>query len=535
MVKRIFLFLFLFPVWAITCRGFNADADSINKSLNRLDDIISHRDKYNEAIVCEISGELIRLKQDSTPLARYNTLRSLFNLYRTYKIDSAIIIADLRLREAGILGENSKVASATLNLAEGYAKSGNTDLALSLLNSLDKASLAPHQLKYANSIYKTAYYNKAATALLPSERIEAREKLNNLRSRELTETDRESRGYLALQAERLRDAGMYEEAVALMEDMQRKFDIGENASLLYEMGETYLEAGKEDEAVIALSKSAILDLSAGRKEYKSLILLAYLLFKRGEVERSFAYINRALEDATFSKANIRMEEIMKIMPGIYQAFSEKEREIKRRTAWFLGAIGLLNVLLVVLAILLIKAHRANRRMIEKVNDINDRLKLQNEGLRVSDNLKMEHLKSFMMAYAAHISRLKTFRKSIHRLLRTSQYTKALEKIREQKDEAPDNSAFQEMFDSAFLSMFPDFATQMNKFLKDPIEVKDFEHLTPELRIAALMKLGITSTREITEMFQYSSQSVYNLRSTLRNRLKIDWDSFESQIRLPENR
>ena len=529
MAKRIYLLFLLVSVFAVPGFAFNANADSINITLKRLDEIIENFDQYQKDTELEITKELVKYNTDTTPAEKYSTLRNLFNLYRTYKIDSAIIIADKRLEMARILDEYPKIASATLNLADGYAKIGKADLAISLLNSLNPDSLAPHQLKYSNGIYKTTYYNIIANALLPSERIEAREKLNKLRNTELNETDKDSRAYLALQAEIHRDAGLYNQAVKLMEEMQRKFNIDDNASLLYEMGETYLDAGKNDEAILALSKSAILDLSEGRREYKSLILLASELFKKGEVDRSFNYINKALDDATFSKANIRMEEIMKIMPAIHQSFSEKEKEIKRKTTYFLWVIGLLNLLLIVLAILLIKASHANKKMIGKVKDVNNLLKLQNENLRISDNLKMEHLKNFMLAYATYISRLKNFRKSIHRLLQTSQYSKALEKIKQQKDEAPDNSAFQEMFDSAFLSMFPDFITRINAFMKTPIEIKDTEHLTPELRIAALMKLGITSTQEISEMFQYSTQSVYNLRSTLRNQLNIDWDTFESLL------
>lgn len=524
--KSISIFLFFL------ISGFasmHAESQEISSSLRHLDEIVASRNYYDQSAQAEIEKARQEYRQSQSPEEQYNALRSLFNLYRTYKVDSALIIADQRLEAATRLGQPSKIASATLNLADGYAKIGNADLSISLLDALNHDSLQPYQLKYLNSIYKTAYSNKASIAILPREKMEAMENLKKYREREWEEVDPHSRAYYTLQAERLREAGMVNEAVAMMQEAQRKFEIDDNPSILYELGATYLAAEMTDSALFYLSKAAALDLTNGSKEYKSLILLASVLYDRGDVDRAFAYINCAFEDATFSKALIRTEEIMKIMPGIYTAYAEKEREIRRRTMWFFIAIGVLNVILFILLGLLIKERRVKKRMIREIHSINSSLKVRNRELSESDKIKMEHLKHFMIAYSGHIARLKTFRKNISRLIHTSQYNKALEKIRQEKEDSPDGNAFQEMFDAAFLSMFPDFVEKLNGYFHTPIENLQPGRLTPELRIVALMKIGVTSTKEISEMFQYSAQSVYNLRSTLRGMIKVDWDEFEQAV------
>lgn len=528
MLRLIPVYLVLFCCVESAASGINRD--SINFSLKQLDFIISNPILADREIRTELDSKKQIYKDARSLPDQYNALRDLFNLYRTYKIDSALIVADKRLEVARNMGIKSKIASASLNLADGYTKSGNIEKALMIIDTLDKNTLEPHQIKYLNGIIKIAYSNKLSSSLLPSDRMLAMQQLKQLRDKELMEVEKDSRGFLVLQAEQLREAGLYNEAVAKMEEVRNKFDINDNAALLFEMGETYLDAGKQDEALFYLAKAASLDLSNGTKEYKALILLASVLFDMGQVERSFAFINRALEDAEFSNAQIRTEEINRIMPKIYKAFADKEREIKRRTAWFVSAIGILNLIMVVLIILLFKAHKARKKMINEIREFNDYLSSQNRRLEESDKLKMLHLKRFMMAYASHISHLKGFRKSIYRLLKTDQFAKAIQKAKTEKEESPDNSAFQEMFDNAFLSMFPNFVIHLNKYLKQPLDDNEPEKLTPEIRIAALMKLDITSTQEISEMFQYSAQSVYNLRSTLRSMINVPWEEFEQKIK-----
>lgn len=511
------------------CRAKSVESDSIESILRHLDHVLHVQNHVSASPQIELNKSLSEYKSAHTPDEEYNALRNLFNLYRTYKLDSALIVADKRLIIARNLADNNKIISASLNMADIYSKVGHSDLATLILDTLDKKDVSAGQMKYINNIYKTVYKNKLRQSLLPRERIEAMERLKQIRKSEMNEADKNSRTFYMLQIEELREAGMYKEALAHIDEMSKKFEVDSNAQILFEMGLTYLEAGSADKGIELLAKSAAIDIENGTKEYKSLILLASVLFERGDLNRAFEYINYALDDSIESNAQIRTEEIIKIIPNIYQAFSKKERELKRRTAWFLGAIGVLNLLLLILIVALVREHKIKRGMIQEINSINSGLTLRNKSLVESDKKKMEHLKQFMMAYANHIAKQKDFRKNLRRLLTTSQYSQAIERLKKEKEETSETTAFQEMFDAAFISMFPDFIYNISTLLKDAPENVYDDKLTPELRIAALMKLGITSTSEISEMFQYSSQSVYNLRSSLRNRLKISWEEFEERV------
>lgn len=525
-VGIVILFATLFHPFALSADISKSLNDSINRNLNQLDLILKSRNSSVPNVSEELVKANLEFREARTYEEQYNALRSLFNYYRTNKLDSALIIAEKRLGVAKALKDSSKINSAQLNIADIYTKIGRTDYAISILDDYNKEHLAPHQLKYYNNIYKTALKNKVSSSLLPKERIEALEKLKIFRKNEILETDKNSRAYLLIEIEELRDAGMYKEALKVVDQLLKNFDITSNAPLLYEIGLTYLEAGKTNLAIQFLSKAALIDISNHTKEYQSLILLADVLFEKGDINRAFKYINYALEDAIASNAVINANQIIKLIPNINQAFSQKEKEIKRRTAWFLGAIGVLNIVLVILIILLFKAHRVNKLMLDNINELNRSLKVRNKNLVESDQLKMENLKHFMLAYSSYISQERKFRKNILRLLSTSQYNKAKELIKRKGETAPDSNFFQEMFDTAFISMFPDFISRINEVLKPEYKLTVTDKLTPELRIAALMKLGITSTNEIAEMFQYSPQSVYNLRSSLKTMLTEPFDSLQ---------
>lgn len=497
--------------------------------LAQLDETINDKSVYEGKYLKDIYEARSEYNSAKSLTDKYNTLRKLYELYRSFRIDSALIVAEQRLDVARKLGDKSKEASASLNLAEGYARSGNPDQALAILDTLNDNILEDYHKKYRNSIYRSALNLKLATSLLGSDRMKTLDRLRSFQNAAFKESDVNSRGYLTLKAEKLRDAGLYEEAMAEIEKAHKQFDFSNDAAMLYTMGEIYRDAGEMNKSMEFLARSAILDISSGKKEYKSLILLASLLFEQGDVERAFNYINCAFDDAAFSHANMRTPEIMEVMPLIDHAFHQQESEIKNRTRLFLIGLGILIAILLVFIALLGRLNRDKRRMMDTISGINQRLEQQNSVLTEADSLKLQHIKSLMMAYSTYISRLKNYRKGIYRLMKTGQNEKALDLVKSNSADAKDITAFQEMFDEAFLSIYPDFINRLNKFLTNPIELREGNRLTPELRVAAMISLGMKGTDEISEMLHYSAQTVYNVRSTLKGTLNVDWKEFEKGI------
>lgn len=503
-----------------------ADADSL---LTHLDHVLAERDIYDRAHQEEITEHKRNLANSTTLADQYNSLRGLYGAYRSYKIDSAMIVADMRLRVARQIGEPGKIASATLNLAESYVKAGMPEKGVAILDTLRTEGLEKYHLKYRMGIYRTAYAAIEAQSPLPADRMDAREKLQQFTAEALRESPPGTLGTYTLQAEKLREAGMNAEAVAVLEEAAKKHDFSGDAAMQYTLGEMYLCAGQRDKATECLARSAIIDISGGVKEYRALILLSSLLFEDGDLERAFDYINMAFDDAEFSTSRLRTAEIMRSMPVIDASFHAAERWMNERTRTMLIAASVLVVLLLMSLGFVAMEYVANRRMLALNADIRQKLEAKNEELRAADALKLRHINLLMQAYASHISRLRDFRKAIYRQLKTSQITAALDMAKSDKVEAADIAAFHEMFDDAFLSMYPGFVEQVSRLMTEPVKLKTPGRLTPELRVAAMMRLGMTSTDEIASLMQYSAQTVYNLRSSLKAMLRVPWDDFAAYL------
>ena len=512
----------LFLFFAAACQGlFGGD------NLDSLDRLIQERHTYEIAHRQKIDRSQAEYLLSADDNSRYNALRGLYENYRSFKVDSALIIAAQRLEVARRLGEPAKIASATLNTAEAYLRSGAYEKALSILDTLNRDYLTEHHYKYLNSVLRGAYTLKAENSLLADDRLKALEENRRLRDNLMQNVSPDSRTYYTLNAERLREAGFIEEAVKTIEQANTLYDFSGDAVQQYVMGEIYAAYGQKDKAIEHLTKSAIIDLSNGTKEYRSLILLATILFEEGQIERAFNYINCAFEDAEFSKAAIRTAEIMKTMPLIDKAYSKKQREGEKTTRTFLIVVSALSLLLLVLLLITARYYNQKRKMVSTIETINNELKEKNVLLSQNDNLKLQYINILMMANAKHISRLRDFRRKIYRLIKAAQYDKAMESVTGDRAETQDISSFHEMFDEAFLKMFPDFLDRINSIFKTPVTLKTAGRFTPELRVLAMMKLGMNSTEEISAMFHYSQQTVYNIRTSIRNMIKVSWSELET--------
>ena len=522
---HIFLTLFSLLFCALSSR-----ADSSSELLKELDKIVANRNSYEKDKRKRIDEAWRDHGSASTDSDRYNTLRTLYKEYRTFRIDSAISIANERLEIARRMKNRSKATSATLNLAESYLKTGLADKAISIMDTLNKESLEDYHLKYLNSVYKNAYLLLSKTEMLPSEKIKAMERVRHFRELALADSPDTTKTNYTIRAEKYLDVGMFAEAVAKIEEADRRFDFANDAPMQFMMGKIYLAAGMRKKAIEALSRAAALDLSTGTKEYQALILLASILFEEGDVERAFVYINCALDDIHFSNANIRNPEIMESMPVIdkaFHAYQQKNRQLSHTFLWIAG--GLLLLLLVFLFVLL-KLLRTNRRMLADKKEINQCLRHRNAELEEADKIKLKSINALIMSNARYISRLKDYRKTVYRFMKAGQYDKAIDALKSNHNDSKDIEAFHEMFDELFLSIFPDFLERVNNLLKEPIELKDANRLTPELRIIALLRLGLSSTDEIANILHYTPQSVYNLRSTIRAKSRFSRDEFEEAIK-----
>ena len=181
--------------------------------------------------------------------------------------------------------------------------------------------------------------------------------------------------------------------------------------------------------------------------------------------------------------------------------------------------------------------RALKDYNNELKDSNDELKDSNKALRDSnDELKNTNAKRELMANAfimlcyQYIERLENQRKLVIRKIKTNQQKELLSILSSSKRSTEESQNFLSQFDKIFLSLYPSFVKELNTLLtpEAQIQLKEDNELTPSLRVAALVRLGVTESPKIAGILSYSLQTIYNYRSTLKNSA-IDKDHFEENL------
>ena len=173
----------------------------------------------------------------------------------------------------------------------------------------------------------------------------------------------------------------------------------------------------------------------------------------------------------------------------------------------------------------------------ELKDSNNELKDSNKALRnsndelVNTNAKRELMaNAFIMLCYQYIERLDSQRKLVIRKIKTNQQNELLSILSSSKRGTEESQNFFSQFDKIFLSLYPSFVNELNSLLipEAQIELKEDNELTPTLRVAALVRLGVTESPKIAGILSYSLQTIYNYRSTLKNSA-IDKEHFEENL------
>ena len=183
---------------------------------------------------------------------------------------------------------------------------------------------------------------------------------------------------------------------------------------------------------------------------------------------------------------------------------------------------------------------SNKALKDSNNELkgsNDELKDSNKALRdANDELENTNAKRELMANAfimlcyQYIERLDSQRKLVIRKIKANQQNELLSILSSSKRGTEESQSFFSQFDKIFLSLYPSFVNELNSLLipEAQIELKEDNELTPSLRVAALVRLGVTESPKIAGILSYSLQTIYNYRSTLKNSA-IDKEHFEENL------
>ena len=524
--------------------------ESLDSLLNVLDKTIKEADTYVQIKENKLH-ELKREARKTAPLSieRYHLNNAIYLEYKAYSSDSALHYLNENLLLARQLNDKERELKIQLELSYLLSSIGMYMEAADILNSIDRQTLPTSLLGHYYTCYEHVY--SEAGAAQPRYKMFASRyvKLSHVYRDSMEVTlDSSSATYLWLRETQLREAGKYDEAMEFSDRRlaEASFGTPQYALVAYQRFRLFESMGKKDEHLYYLVLSAISDVRSAIKEQSSLMVLAQELHGKGDLKRAYDYINFSWEISQFYKTRLRSW--MNITPlsminGNYQDIIKQQN---RELLIYITCVALLALLLVIALIYIYRQMKAlsiakkglqevNERLFslnEELEEVNRHLRSTNLELSESNLIKEAYIARFFKLCSVYVDRLQAYRKLVNKKLQRGQVAELLKMTHLSNDIV--TVEVQELyanFDSAFLHLFPNFVESLNALLlpDEQIVLKPDELLNTELRIFALIRLGIKDSSQIAELLHYSVNTIYNYRSRVKTKARVSRDDFEDLV------
>lgn len=498
--------------------------------LDRLDSTLELTDEYVRAKEQRISSiENMLHSRGVTPLQQYQIYHQLYEEYFAFQFDKANEALDNQVVLAEKLGERSLKDDAMLDKALLLTNAGFFLEASLAFETLDTLALDKDQMVrwyYARQKFLHDYQEYVSTSDFT---VLDEDKIKYYQDRILSDTEPTSPINRQMRIFRMLNERDYEKAYEENRYFIGSLDPERHAYAVqtYWQGVICENLGLEEESVKWWVESAISDIKGAVKDNASLCSVAIKLGAPEDTERAFKYIRISLDDAVYYNAKLRKVQIASTMPWIQSAYAEnKEIQNKERNSFLLFTLAAALMLAVVL-LLTVSLYAKGRRSAREVRKQTEQLAEYNRSIiEAEDNLRKTNL-DLIEANAAKEEYLGLF------LSMCSGYLDKLKKhlTREQYESELKN--FYKTFDTSFLSLYPSFVEDLNSLLKPEgrIVLKEGEQLNTELRIFALIKLGITQSSHIASLLRYSVNTIYNYRAHVKNAALEDRGNFEDMVKI----
>lgn len=478
------------------------------------------------------------LRQTIRPSMSASTLYQLygqiFEEYYVYRSDSALFYVDQAEKMAIRLNDLQKQQQCIINRSLLLATTGYFSQALEQLNEINRAQVDSTMLLSYYTAYEWVYsvWSEYSNDDVYAPQFRKKEVLYN--DSMLQVLPRESNEYYYWKGELKARTGNQLEAQQAYEKALLGLAVNTRlyACVTCGLAFAHKRQGNFREYEKYLILSSISDNTCPLKENLSMQELAIFLYETSdqELEKANRYLNYSMEDAMFYNNRLRMLEIARKFPSIVSSYQQKSNDKSERLTRAICFISLLSLLLAVSIFYIYRQMQQLGKQRKAVTHMNNQLtELNNELLR-TNHIREEYVSLFLDLCAAYIDKLNRYQDLVKRKVKAKQ-TEDLAKLANNKMSENDAKHFFVNFDTTFLTLYPNFIKEFNALLREGEEIipQKGEILNTELRIFALVRLGIKDSSRIATLLFYSPQTIYNYRTAVRNRAR-DRESFEEKVK-----
>ena len=522
----------------VSCSGQNPE---VIEAIRSLDAVIKEKQSIEDAKNQRIAQLKSRLDSQYGQEELYNVMNDIFNEYFQYDVDSALFYAHRKLDLAMETGRKDLILDAKFDIADRYVTSGMNQEALEIVSEIDTVQLGKDLHKRRNSLLNTVYSNLIDRSNDPFLVKEMEVKRDMHRQRMIEALDSTDIATAFVGAKLLVGQNKVDKALELLLSWEKKDNISliDKGILCYSIGCAYRSTGERDKAKVYLAKSAAYDLMVPKYEYLSLIELAGMLYEDGDIKRAYAYIMRSVNDANRANAQNCKENVYLLMPIISGAYDAFITSSNLKMKYYLFIMGMMLVAVVFLIIVVSNskkkvdlADRLTKESNQQLKVLNEELRKSNMLLRESNRIKDSYLGHYLNMCSDYIDSLNRYRTSIRKIAKEEGEPALLAALKSKEFIDKELKGFYAQFDETFLELFPDFIPQLNELLQEDKQVKTSameKKLTTELRILALIRIGVNDSVRIAHFLRRSVSTIYNCRVKMKNSAKGDREEFEKSL------
>jgi hypothetical protein len=528
-MKRILSVIpFLFLFYSLSA------AQGHDSLLAKLNDVIDKKKDYDAQKLKRIET----LQQELNNAAdrdlnfKYNIYLTLYEEYKSFNYDKAFYYAQ-KLQQAGYLLKDpvkiavSRIKFGFILLSAGMFKETFDSLKAVNVKLLNNTAKQEYYFLTARTYYDLADFD-SDNYYTPIYNIRAGKNIDSA----VALCTANSFEYLYYNGLKYLKTGNIPKAIANLKLLVNNYKLTDHkfAVTASTLSDIYIRNDKPDSAVDLLIAATMADIRSSTKEEAAMTTLAQQLHKMGDVKDAYAYIKQSYEDASYYGARQRKIQVSAILPVIAGERITYVEQQRRVLFFYASLLTVLAIIVVVFAVIIYKQLQRLRIADKVILEANHNLQDSINKLNEANKIKEEYIGYYFNLISEYINKLDRFKRSIDNKLITRRFDDIgilvnNINLHKEREELFVN------FDQAFLKIFPNFVDSYNALFTEENHVKLLPNqlLNTDLRIFALVRLGINDTEKIAHILEYSVNTIYNYKARIKGKSIISNDEFEDAI------
>ncbi|HKG07098.1 MAG TPA: DUF6377 domain-containing protein [Pedobacter sp.] len=506
--------------------------DNYTGSMDLLNRSIAQKNDYDEVKLKRIADLEASLKERLTAAEKYDHYALLYDEYKSFNYDKAFYYSQKMQAEGRRLKDPVKIADGKIKFGFILLSSGMFKETVDSLNTVS-VNILPDSLKreyyfliartyydladYDKDKYYTPIYNKQASIYIDSA---------------IAYSSKTSYDYTYNLGLKFLKLGDRDRASVLLKKLMDGYQLSSHhlAVTASTLSDIYIQNRKEDKAIELLIVAATADIKSSTKEAAAMLNLAQLLHRKGDVKNAYAFINQAMNDASYYGARQRKMQVSAILMVIASEKINSVEEQRRILFIYASLLTLLAALVILFAFIISRQLKKLKKADKLIIQANISLHETIDKLNEADKIKEEYIGYYFNLITEYITKLDKFKRSVNNKLVTKKFDDIQGlvnniNLKKEREELFVN------FDKAFLTLFPSFVETFNSLFapEHQVTLNSGQLLNTDLRIFALIRLGINDTEKIASILEYSMNTIYNYKARIKSKSLVPNDDFEAMI------